>query len=179
MRTRLPATIEIPGPDSLGPCMNALSDRERAFVIALYALACRDPVDAARAAGYTDNANGAIRVAAHRLMHRDTIQAAILEEGKRRMKGLMPVAMKHLGDIIENPQHKQQVAAIFGVLNRGGLHEVSEAKHVHEIVMTRDQKIEEIKQFATQLGIDPRKLLGRVVDAEFEEIPLAPDGEPW
>jgi hypothetical protein len=62
-------------------------------------------------------------------------------------------------------------------LNRAGLVEVSESKHTVEVVLTRQEKIREIKSLAEQMGVDPKTLLGNnVTDAEFEEI-SAPSGD--
>lgn len=169
--------VIVPVPADLGPAMNALNDRQRAFVVALYASGTRNPVVAARMAGYEDNGSGAIRNQAHRLIHRDDIQAAILEEGKRRMRGLIPFAMKQLEEIAENPQHKQQAAAVMAILNRGGIHEVTERNVNVNVKLSREEEDAKIRELAAKLGLDADKLLGSCVDAEFEEV--KPPEEDW
>jgi hypothetical protein len=173
-RAAVLATVEMPAGMKFGPAMNALTVKHRAFVLAWFALGSRNPVDAARMV-YPDNDTGAIRVQAHRLMHRDDIQAAMQEEAKRRVKAYVPMALRNLADIADNPQHKHQLQAITTVLNRGGLHEVSESKHTVEVVLTRAEKLAEIREFARVLNIDPEALLGRVVDMPAIDVTPEPD----
>jgi hypothetical protein len=174
-------SVALPIPDAaeLGPAMRALNERQRAFVVAFVVMG-ESATAAARAAGYLDSGSGSIRVIAHRLIHDTRVQAAITEEGARRLKGMMPAALQAVQEIVENPQHKNRLNAAFGVLNRSGLHELIERKEVHEF--RREEKIAEIREFAAQLGLDAKQLLGRCIDVEFEEVepsPAAPDGEPW
>lgn len=165
-------------PANLGPAMSALNDKQRAFVIAMFALGCRDPVEAARAAGYPDNGGTGIRVQAHRLAHNENVQAAILEESKRRVRSLLPFAVNKLEEMADTPG-KNQFPAVMAVLNRGGLHEIAERNVNVTVSLTREEQDERITLLAQKLGLDPIQLLGSV-DAEFDDVTtVAPDGEPW
>lgn len=179
-RSHALAIMEVPA-KQLGPCMQALSPKHRAFVLALYALGTNDATAAARLI-YTDNGNGSINVQAHRVMHRADVQAAIDEEARRRIKSLQPLGIHELTEIMKNPQHKDQLKAVAMAFNRSGLNEVHESKVTHEIVRTQREKIAEIKSLAGELGVDPKTLLGNmadVTDAEFEEVPTDDEPEVW
>lgn len=156
----------------LGPAMKALSPRHRAFVLLMFATGggSGDMTKIARLAGYTDKGNGAIQVQAHRLAHREDVQRAIEEESRRRVKSLLPAAIQQLEAIMVNPQHKDQLKAVAMTLGRAGLVEVSESKHTHEVILTRDEKIAEIASLAKSLGRDPAEFLGQVVDADYDVV---------
>jgi hypothetical protein len=170
------AILEVPTKD-FGPCMAALSPKHRAFVIALFALGTNDATAAARLI-YTDNGNGSIKVQAHRVLHRPDVQAAIDEEARRRIKSLVPLGLAELTEIMQNRQHKDQIKALSMMLNRAGLTEVHETKVTHEIVLTRAEKLAEIRALSETLGLDPQTLLGNVSDAEFEDVTPEQDVTP-
>ena len=166
----LPATISLPDAADLGPAMQALNDRQRAFVVALFALGCCDPVEAARAAGYPDNGKTGIRVQAHRLAHHPKVQAAIDEWQKRGSKALVPFATKNIVAIASGAQHKDQLKANLALLAMGGHGPVTESRVTHEVVLTRQEQIAQIREFARELGHNPDEYLGRVIDVDFKEI---------
>lgn len=178
----LPATISLPEAADLGPAMRALNERQRAFVFALFALGSRDPVEAARAAGYPDSGKSGIRVQAHRLAHNEKVQAAISEWQKKASRALIPFAAMNLVKIAGDPQHKDAAKVNLALMSMGGHGPVTESKVTHEVVLTRQEKIDQIKDFAKALGRDPEEFLGMVVDAEFEEVPEPapePEKDPW
>lgn len=167
MVDHLPATVE---DYAFGPAMSALrTDLQRGFVIAYNNMGADDATKAARAAGYEDNGTGALKVTAYRLLHNPDIQAAIREDAKARMAGLVGAAIKALGETIGNPQHKDRVKASLAVLNRTGLHEQVDRNINVNVNITREEKLDRVRQLAEILGRDPAELLGKVVDAEFED----------
>lgn len=97
----------------LGPAMRALNGRQRAFVHAMFDLGTEaNYTAAARQAGYPDDAEGYIRVQAHRLAHSDKVQAAMREEAERRCAGLLPMAHAGMAAIVKNPAHQDHFKAI-------------------------------------------------------------------
>jgi hypothetical protein len=95
-----------------GPAMQALTERQRAFVIAMFEQGAKGTyTGAARTAGYGGTPNS-LRVQAHALAHSDKVQAAMREEAERRIGGLLPIAHAGLVDIITNPGHEDHFKAI-------------------------------------------------------------------
>ena len=170
--TRALAPIN-PSETKLGPAMTALSEMQRRFVLALLEDGSANHTRAAANAGY-EGGNGGQRVAGHRLAHDPRVQAAIQEEAKSRIGAGAILASSVLQEIAENRTYSagDRIKAALAILNRSGLHEKTEHKVVVED--TRDQAalVAEVKSFAAQLGLDPRKLLGQagIIDAEFEVI---------
>lgn len=169
--------LAVPEGLNFGPAMRALNERQRDFVYHLYALGCRDPVDASRAAGYPDTSPSgvAIRTQTWRLMHHDGVKAAIEEEGKRRFKADVPFAHHLLLNLAENEQTKDNVrlAAGLALLNRGGFHEKTE--HTVSVHHTYEAKVQRLRELAIENGEDPAVALGDfagpMTDAEYEEVP--------
>lgn len=107
----------------LGPKMLACSEKERAFVIAYVADGRENGSDAARAAGYVDNDNGAIRVRAHALLHRDRVLEAIEEVGRKVFRGQFGLAVNANRRLLENSDHPDHHKAVQATLSRLGLAE--------------------------------------------------------
>lgn len=179
--------INLPGEGSLGPAMKALpTDNMRRFVVALAEIGSIDYAKAAALAGYNQT-RGALQVTGHRLAHDERILRALDEESVRRMHAGKIVAVSNLMLLASNPQHKDHLKAIEMILNRTGLHNMSEHKvTVNNTSETDDAMIARIKQLAGGLGLDATKLLGQygvqdttalalptpreMVDVEFTEV---------
>lgn len=159
----------------LGPCMQALTDRQRKFVYAMLDTGQVNHTACARVAGYQGDED-TMKVTAHRLAHDEKIQAAIQEEARKMMGAAQLVATAHLVLIATNPAHKDQLSAIKELMNRSGLAAATEHKITVTHAVDRVGVLREIEALAKDSGMDPRKLLssyGVVVDADFTEI--APD----
>jgi phage terminase small subunit len=155
--------------------MRALkTDRQRAFVVALLDLGTSNATRAAQAAGFSEENRNAAKVTAHRLMHDESIQAAILEEAKRRINAGATAAVTHLLAIAENPEHKDQLKAIGMVLDRSGLHATTE----HKVTVENTTESEALRRIhekleAMGLPVEERKSLLKkagVVDVDFVEV---------
>jgi hypothetical protein len=107
-------TLTVPNStETVGPAMQALNERQRAFVAAMFDIGVNATyTDAARRAGYPDDGGGSIRVQAHRLAHSDKIQAAFREEAERRVTALLPTAHGGIAAILANPSHPDHFKAI-------------------------------------------------------------------
>ena len=168
MPSRLPAKADT-GPD-FGPAMTALLPKYRAFVLAYCTTAGAVGTEAARQAGYSHQEAQALRVTASRLMHKPTVLAAIREVCMQNIASDAPVMVEALKRVALNQQHKDQVKALGMLLNRGGLPDVTEKNINVNVTMSNQQKIAEITQFAEEMGLDPKTLLGNVTDVDFEEV---------
>src|SRR5665213_2752583 len=106
-----------------GPMMAALpTDKMRSFVVGLF-LAPRKRgrlIYAAKTAGYgTDtSSNKSIGVMASRLMADERVQAAILEESQKRLRGLAPDAVQAIERLVNNPDHRDHGRALGMILER-------------------------------------------------------------
>lgn len=171
---------------SLGPCMRALNEKQRAFVYALVETG-GNASQAAAAAGYgfdsdtPEKRSAACRTRGYQLSHDDKVLAAIKEEAQKRLNSGALIATSALLEIVQDPAHKSRLRAIEVLLDRAGLvvnRDVNiNVNHTHK---TDADQIERITSLAQGLGLDPRQLLGQagvIVDAEFKVLP-APSAEP-
>ena len=160
----------------LGPAMQALPDDHwRAFVRHYVDTGGRSATECARIGGWSDKTDGALSVAAHRVLHDERTQAAIQEESRRALTALAPIAVGVIKQIMENPTHKDQFRAAQGTLDRAGLHAISgvEVKHSGSVMIERKEQITQTVQLCAELGLDAKALLskmGIIVDAEFNVV---------
>jgi len=180
--TPIHGALLIPKEYKLGPAMSKLTERQRAFVVALLDFGGINPNKAARMAGYSVADGGAgLAVTAHRLAHDEKIQDAIQEEAGRRLRTGSIMAVKTLLEIADNPaaEHRDRLKAVEMILNRTGLHAISEKNvTVTHVDQTSDEMIKRIALLARNQGLDPVKLLGNagvVVDADFKEVVETPE----
>lgn len=166
------APLQYPPDTDMGPAMAALRPRQRAFVIAMLETGEDNHTRCAMMAGY-GGTESSIRVQAFRLAHDEKIQAAIVEQAGRRMKTGAIMATGTLLSIAKNPVHKDQLKAAVEILNRSGLHAITETKHTVEHTINDKAMVAKVVELAKGLNIDPKVLLGQygvVLDAEFTEI---------
>jgi phage terminase small subunit len=162
----------------LGPAMLALAPMPRQFVLALITTGCSQ-AGAAQLAGYTGGPD-TLKATGWRLAHDSRIQAAMHEEAQKLIRSTSVLAINVIKEIAESswiePQHRLKAAV--ELLNRSGLSAVTEHKVTVEHVQTEAEQVARIRVMATQLGLDPVKLLGNaghVTDAEFVEVTPAYD----
>lgn len=174
----------------LGPCMAALTDLQRQFVLALLQTGCSN-AKAAQLAGYAGNAD-VLKSAGWRLAHDARIQAAIQEEAQKLIRSTAGMAIGVITEIARDPnvEPKDRLKAAVELLNRSGLPSQTEHKiTVERVNRTSAEIIAEIRTLAGDLGFDATPLLrsAGVVDAEFKVIeapkpapppPSASTGEP-
>lgn len=160
---------------SLGKAMQALDERRRKFVIYLLETGSDNNSAAARAAGFTGT-DGSIRTTGWKIAHDPKVQAAIHEEGQRRMNATILSATSYLADVVGGRETRatvgERLRAVQMLLNRVGMHEMSEHKISVEHTVNDETMIRRITMLASKLGLDPQKLLGQVAQVEIpaEEI---------
>ena len=159
----------------LGPAMQALSPLMQRFVVALVQTGCTQ-AKAAELAGYTGSAE-TLRATGHRVAHDARVQAALHEEATRLIGSTSTMAVNVLIDVARDKTlaPRDRIKAASELLNRGGLHPLSESKlTVEHVGRTEKEQIERIRVLAGHLGLDPRQLLGaggvapEIIDAQFE-----------
>jgi hypothetical protein len=163
-----------------GPARKALTQRQRQFVDALL----DNGGNQTRAAISSGTDPKWARDYGSKLARNPKVIAALKEEADRRVRVSAPLAMDVLVEIMNNPTHKDRLKAAESVLNRSGLIVASVVEHnVTHKGQTAPELLLKIKQMASQLGLDPQKLLGRnveaakIIDAEFTVV--EPDPFTW
>ncbi len=172
-------------PPPYGPKMLALpTDRQRAFVVALYDEDAPLKGDglliyAAREAGFGNaegtSTNKALSVIANRLIQNPRIQASIAEYSHSTLRAVAPEAIAALKAVIRDPKHRDHMRAIAAIADRV---DPIEQTHVHKIedhraptpAMTEKvlQRIEELMRLA---GL-PTKAPA-VIEGEFKVVSAA------
>ncbi len=163
-------------PESYGPAMMALNERQRKFVVAYVLFTDCNATEAARAAGYSDKGRHdkpGIRREGHRLVHNPAVGLAIRELALSHAASESPKYLRKLAQIALKDDHKDQVPALKSILNRIGLQEAIDRNINVNVTITTEQKVAEIRQMAEELGLDPQVLLGNVSDAEFTDVSTA------
>jgi hypothetical protein len=170
-KPKLPAVRVKPG-EELGPCMQALNERQRAWVVAYYQTG-GNAAESARQAGYSD-ASGGAAVIGCRMRQNPKIQKAMAEyiQGEANGEGLR-VGYETVFAIARNPQHPKQFDAAKLLIGMGGLAPAQKVDVDVKVELTVQQKVERLRNLAAILGKDPEELLG-VIDVDFEEVD---DGE--
>lgn len=176
--------------EGFGPAMLALTELQQRFVICLLESGNANATAAAEAAGYSNSSRNMLRVQAHQLMHSEKILNAMAEHARQHLRTGAFIGIRAVMEIASNPTHKDQLKAAMSLLNRIGLHELTEHKVTVEHTDSK-QLTAKIVSLAKELGIDHTKLLGAnaVVDAEFidvtpklsqtEQNPEPYEPEPW
>lgn len=164
--------IEIPD-EVCGPAMQALSDDRQRMFAYLMGMGESNATKAARESGYSD-ANGAARVRAHYLMHRETIQAAIREVSSKALMGLAPLAVGAARAVLATPSHPAHARMIETILDRTGFSAKTEHTVTVEHRASREQLVEWAKQYAIERGLAPEALLPGPKVIEHDEYGTAP-----
>lgn len=168
----------------LGPRMAALPEAQKKFVIAMLEYPSASNVAAAAAAGYSGNENS-LKSTAHRLAHDPKVQAAIQEEGYKRLFSAQILAASKVIHILDtSTEDKITLRAAEIILDRTGIPKKTEQTiNVNHSEVDGDAQVR-ILRACSILGVDPEAMLGRAAkallaiqapaaeDAEFEEIEI-------
>jgi hypothetical protein len=140
-------------------------------------------ISAIRAAGWTGTPMS-LQVTASRLFSDGRMQAAIQEEARKRTVTLLPMAIAAHTEIMNDKDHKDRLAAARSVMDRAGLHAVTEERKVLEISFGPEQ-IKRAVMLAKRMNIPLAQLVGPraaalatpegvelegAQEAEFEEV---------
>lgn len=170
--------------ENYGPAMRRLTPKQRAFCEQYMALGLGIRGNIGRAVVLAGFADPDPSHYGRRLLQNQVIQDALTELGKANLTSNGPVAAEVLTEIMTDvtTSKRDRLRAAEMVLNRAGLHAVSE--HKVDVSDKRDQGelMKRIKLLCEQLGADPKKLLGasfasklEAVDAEYEVVPEVDD----
>lgn len=155
-----------------GPKMRALSDKQRAFVMAMVEFPGVSNAEAARMAGYSDKAEGA-KVVACRLMQDKKVVEALHEQAGKRLWAISLKAAARVDQLIDSEDDTVALKASLSILDRVG-HAPQQNINVHQHVTDNSGKaiMERIHALAAKHGLDAQKLLSKpaAIDVEFSEV---------
>ncbi len=151
-----------------GKAMAALNDRQRAFVQSMVQQGA-NPKAASKAAADA----GFAPVYGYELMRHEGILAALREEATKRLVGAALVGVNVMLDIANNPTHKDQYKAAKDLAAINGFTAEQRIMVTHVTEDTKGQ-MNQIREMATQLGLDPKQLIAAAgiieVEGEFTEV---------
>jgi hypothetical protein len=156
----------VPPVEDLGPCMLALTPKQRAFVMELRAgpAGYGSEVRAARAARYgtPTSSDGSMKVMAHNVLHNPKVQEALREVGVRIIRAEAFQSIKNTAAIANDREHRDCLKANLALLDRGGfavesVHHVTVAHSRETVVIATDEVLRRIAELAAKAGLDPRK----------------------
>lgn len=158
--------------DNLGPAMRELTALQQRFVIALLECGGTNESKAARMAGY-GGGDETCRVVGFNNIRKPHVLAALREEADKRLHSGAILAASVMVEIAMDRDHKDRYKAADNLLNRAGLVIQTQHKIIVDDQRTDQEVIARVRMLATELKIDPKKLLESVgfVDAEFTEVP--------
>lgn len=169
-------TALVPDDFKLSKGMKALSPKARGFVLALVELGGRDQKIAAERAGYTGT-GASLAVTGHRLAADPRVQAVIVEEAQAlaRASSLAAVAVtvSIMNDEGAGKQVRLNAAGRIMALAALEPEKTSNVNHIIEVKPTTKEQIDQVVRMATDVGMDPRKLLGKagiILDADFSVV---------
>jgi len=143
-----------------GPKMRALpTPRMQRFVLALLEQGKRNQTAAYIAAGYAGKSRNALQANACLLVHDTRIQEALQEEAGRRTKDLLPLALHTIEAIVADPQHKDAAKVALSIMDRAGLHSMTEQK-VTVGLANDTEMLQRIRFLAERNGIPLAQLIG-------------------
>lgn len=158
--------------EKMGPKMAKLTPLMRGFVLAIMAQGDRNATQAAATAGYATKSHGSLKVQAYQLWHDPRIQEAIHEEAQKRLKGLLPMAVNVVANIMENPQESGAVRlkAATITMDRAGLHAVSEKINTDGGVADDPDRLQRIMALARGLNMPLADFIGqRLAQRQLEK----------
>lgn len=170
-----PLSFLLPDDAKFGPAMTVLTNKQKLFVLACLDFGCNvNHSRAAMLAGYQGGPD-VTKVKGHYLAHDPKIQAAFLEEaGKRLQAGTIAATALLIETMADKSQEtKDRLKAAQMVLDRGGLHAMSEHKVVVNHTDDRASKLLRLAELARAAGQDPREVLGDladITDVDYEVV---------
>jgi len=162
-----------------GKAMAALNDQQRLFVQAMVHSGVNPKAaqKCAIEAGYADKMYG------YQLMRNEGILAALREEATKRLVGGSLVGVNVMMEIATSPGHKDQYKAArdLAAINGFTAEQRIVVEHINED--TKGQ-MNQIREMAQQLGLDPKQLIAAAgiieVEGEFTEVKEAEvDTSDW
>ena len=153
-----------------GPAMAALSEKRRAFVLALYDEDAPRKGEgliiwAAQIAGYgtPTSSKKSLSVIGNRIVHDDRVQVAIVEHSQRALRAIPPEAIHALKNLIRDPKHKDHARGIAMVLDRADplqtMHTVKVEDNRPPSTEATQAVLDRIEELMKRVGLAPPKVI--------------------
>jgi len=161
-RTRAEMNLLPPDPDSYGPAMRALNDRQQRFVQALIQYPTATPGRLAELAGYGSETSSEanMRQIGWRLFHHEGVLAAVHEETAKTLRRGGIVGISGLLEIATDQKHPDRFKACLALADRAGFPAKTEHKVVVEHKDDDARMLMFAERLAIELGIGREKLVG-------------------
>jgi hypothetical protein len=110
-------------------------------------------------------------------LKKQVVRDALIEASRARIQHIVPDAVKALEEVINDPKHPHRTKATVALLDRAGLHAVSESKQTITHIHSDDELKQKLIAIASK--IDLSRLLTSavkpeptpvIVDAEFKDV---------
>ena len=157
-----------------GPAMLAITPMQRKFVIALYDQPGIPHTRALRLSGWKGS-DTACKSRAWVWSHHPKVLAAIEEYGRTEYNSKLPLAVGGVDSILRNPNHRDHVKVLHGLLDRVGINPVNETVVTHRIersdLLTKIAML--LERHAEFKLPEPAKGLpepAKVIEAEYSEV---------
>jgi len=154
-----------------GPKMRVLTEKQRAFVMAMVEFPGQSHAESARMAGYSDHKERA-KVTACLLLQDKKIIEAIQEQAGKKMWAISLKAAGRVEQLIDSDDPAVALKAALSTLDRVGI-APQQTINVNQHMTDDSGKaiLERIAALSQRLGIPVPQLLSKpVVDAEFSEV---------
>lgn len=150
--------------------MQALSEIQRAFIFDMIETGGMAPY-ASYMRCYPGSKVHSAKSNVYRLMHNESIIAAMRVMADRRMRSNALMAMSVIEQIAMNPDHKDQMKAAEKLLGFNGF--LVETRHTVNVQESRSTEslLEEVQRLGKVLGIDQLKLMGAGNVALMDTVP--------
>ena len=156
-----------------GPAMSKLTAQEQLFVLNFFDNG-GNQTKALEDAGWEAKNRNTLNRLAHYHIHRKEVMEAIKEESQRRTVMMTAKVQAAVEALVDNPQHQDHFKALKMMRDDAGVSRAVERVLNVKVEVTDADKIEAIKLFAINHGMDPKKFLGfdpdQAVEAEFSEV---------
>lgn len=162
--------------EKFGPAMSRLTGQEQLFVLCFFENGGNQSKALETAGFQFKNTNSRNRMA-HYYIHKQEIKDAIKEEHERRNVMLVPKVQRAIENLIDHPEHQDHFKALKMASDNAGVSKSVERVLKVDVTVSDKDKIERIKLFAINHGIDPKKLLGYDPDGNPEQTAEPIDAE--
>ena len=173
MAEHLEPMIKDPGPQS-GAAMAQCTPLQRRFVMAMLTRGDMSHGDCARMAGSAGTSQNSLRVMAHQLLAHPKVKAAIHEQAELRLASAKIMAVSQLVQMANSPSNDAtKLKAVSMILNRVGMHEVSESHVVHtDMNQALEDDLATLEHWATLTGTTLAPEYQKLLDARKKIAPV-------
>jgi phage terminase small subunit len=173
MAQHLEPTVPDPGPQS-GAAMAQCTPMQRRFVMAMLTCGDLNHGACAKLAGSKGSSYESLAVLAHQMLANPKVKAAIQEQAELRLASAKIMAVSQLVQMAAAPSNDAtKLKAVLAILNRTGMHEVSESHVVHtDMNQALEDDLATLEHWAKMTGTTLAPEYQRLLDARKKIAPV-------